>query len=484
MCCSKCGNQISEDSLFCSACGASVDASVAPNGAKENHQAEPFSQEFQEASDYETTGFSQQTGIAENRILTPQQQKRNKMLVVIAGIATGIIALSAAIEGIAGASSSVSYLFRYGIANGLAGLSSAMVSLSNLSTAIFFGLLCVPIFKRSKQGAITAVASFFGANVVYSSLHACWVASLSDHDILFVLIDICLSCIPGILFCVLAFTHGRKKPTLFLIPFGTSLLFSLPFMSMVGATYLYLRIPMYCFSMAIPILFSLAFLGKIERTKKSIALIGLFCLIPSVLRTLFSFLDSPRLLEGASVIDFIHPGSFFSNIFKSFISGILPYLLLVICLDIPLKKPIRIKKTLLYSLLIGVVLVLVGMLVSNSVGKTGSVGGSSSLPSNFTGTYTGSPYTFGIGALTFYDDGTVDITMDQEYTGTYKKSGDKYAIKITGGKNSISDLLAKEKNRECKITFTLNDDGTITVFLKAKSGYFYYGEPSAVFKKE
>jgi hypothetical protein len=112
----------------------------------------------------------------------------------------------------------------------------------------------------------------------------------------------------------------------------------------------------------------------------------------------------------------------------------------------------------------------------------GCGGGSSNLP-DLSGTYSCSDYGFDIGALTFRADGTVDLSMDWEYTGTYKKSGDQYVLSITGGKSSVSDLLAKERNETYKITVTLNSDDTLTVHIKAKSGYIYYGKESATFKK-
>ena len=78
--------------------------------------------------------------------------------------------------------------------------------------------------------------------------------------------------------------------------------------------------------------------------------------------------------------------------------------------------------------------------------------------------------------------------MDWNYTGTYKAKGDGYVLEIdgyvleiTGGQSSVSDLLAKEKNDAYKITVEPNDDGTLTVYLKAKSGYIYYGDPFAIF---
>ena len=107
-------------------------------------------------------------------------------------------------------------------------------------------------------------------------------------------------------------------------------------------------------------------------------------------------------------------------------------------------------------------------------------GGGSDLPS-LSGYYECESYAFDIGALEFESDGTVTLYMDWNYTGTYKAKGDGYVLEITGGQSSVSDLLAKEKNDAYKITVEPNDDGTLTVYLEAKSGYIYYGDPSAVF---
>ncbi len=112
-----------------------------------------------------------------------------------------------------------------------------------------------------------------------------------------------------------------------------------------------------------------------------------------------------------------------------------------------------------------------------------SGGGGSDLP-DLSGTYNCDSLRFDIGELTFSSDGTVDLSMDWEYTGTYKKSGDQYILSISGGKSSVSDLLAKEKNKAYKITAKLNDDETLTVYLEAKSGYVYYGDESAIFEKK
>jgi len=110
-------------------------------------------------------------------------------------------------------------------------------------------------------------------------------------------------------------------------------------------------------------------------------------------------------------------------------------------------------------------------------------GGSSSLP-DLSGTYACNDYGFPIGSLTFWADGTVDLSMDWEYTGTYKKRGNEYVISITGGKSSVSEFLAKERNNAYKITVTRDNsayDSPLTVHIKAKSGYMYYGNESAIF---
>ena len=107
--------------------------------------------------------------------------------------------------------------------------------------------------------------------------------------------------------------------------------------------------------------------------------------------------------------------------------------------------------------------------------------GSSNLP-DLLGVYVCDDYSFDIGQLTFYPDGTVDLSMDMAYTGNYKKSGDKYVLSIESGTNAVSDLVAKERNKAYKITATPNSDGTLTVYIKAKSGYIYYGNESATFE--
>ena len=99
------------------------------------------------------------------------------------------------------------------------------------------------------------------------------------------------------------------------------------------------------------------------------------------------------------------------------------------------------------------------------------------------GTWTCGDYGFDVGAMSLYPDGKLEITMNHVYTGSYKKSGSIYEFEITGGKSSVSAALAKEQNRSYKITAELNADDTVTVHIKAKSGYIYYGKESATFKR-
>lgn len=109
--------------------------------------------------------------------------------------------------------------------------------------------------------------------------------------------------------------------------------------------------------------------------------------------------------------------------------------------------------------------------------------GDSNLP-DLSGTYTCSDLMFAASEVTFNDDGTLQITMDHYYSGTYKKSGDQYVFAITGGSTSIAAFEAKETQKGYKLTASLNADGTLTVYAKAKSGYTYFGSESAVFKKK
>ena len=107
--------------------------------------------------------------------------------------------------------------------------------------------------------------------------------------------------------------------------------------------------------------------------------------------------------------------------------------------------------------------------------------GGSDLPA-LSGYYSCQSYAFDIGALDFREDGTVTLYMDWNFTGTYKGKGDSYVLEITGGESAVSEALAKERNNAYKITVEPNGDGTLTVSIKAKSGYIYYGDPSAIFK--
>ena len=124
----------------------------------------------------------------------------------------------------------------------------------------------------------------------------------------------------------------------------------------------------------------------------------------------------------------------------------------------------------------------VAMLLVVVASLLASCAGSSNLP-DLNGYYHYDSYDFDIGALEFYPDGTVDLSMDWEYTGKWKKSGDHYVITITGGKSAVSGLLAKERNDSMKITATPIDNGKqLIVSIKAKSGYMYFGKESATFR--
>lgn len=106
--------------------------------------------------------------------------------------------------------------------------------------------------------------------------------------------------------------------------------------------------------------------------------------------------------------------------------------------------------------------------------------GGSKMPA-LSGSFSCQSYAFDISALDFREDGTVTLYMDWNFTGTYKGKGDSYVLEITGGESAVSEALAKERNDAYRITAEQNDDGTLTVSIKAKSGYIYYGDPSAIF---
>lgn len=96
-----------------------------------------------------------------------------------------------------------------------------------------------------------------------------------------------------------------------------------------------------------------------------------------------------------------------------------------------------------------------------------------------------SQYTmFPIGALEFYDDGTVQLKMDWTYKGTYTEKNGKYEITIKEGVGSVAGVTVEEAKKAYSISAELNDDGSLTVFVKAKSGYMYYGSESEVFKRK
>ena len=96
-----------------------------------------------------------------------------------------------------------------------------------------------------------------------------------------------------------------------------------------------------------------------------------------------------------------------------------------------------------------------------------------------------SQYTmFPIGALEFYDDGTVQLKMDWTYKGTYTEKNGRYEITIKEGVGSVAGVTVEEAKKAYSISAELNDDGSLTVYVKAKSGYMYYGSESEVFKRK
>ncbi len=96
-----------------------------------------------------------------------------------------------------------------------------------------------------------------------------------------------------------------------------------------------------------------------------------------------------------------------------------------------------------------------------------------------------SQYTmFPIGALEFYDDGTVQLKMDWTYKGTYTEKNGRYEITIKEGVGSVAGVTVEEAKKAYSISAELNDDGSLTVFVKAKSGYMYYGSESEIFKRK
>jgi len=95
-------------------------------------------------------------------------------------------------------------------------------------------------------------------------------------------------------------------------------------------------------------------------------------------------------------------------------------------------------------------LTVIAILISLIAPILAGCGGSNSNLADLSGTYVCDTISFDIGTLVFDTDGTVDLSMDWEYTGSYKKSGDQYMLSIKGGKSSVSSFLAKEKDKAYK----------------------------------
>lgn len=91
---------------------------------------------------------------------------------------------------------------------------------------------------------------------------------------------------------------------------------------------------------------------------------------------------------------------------------------------------------------------------------------------------------FPISALEFYDDGTILLEMDWKYKGTYTEKNGQYEITIKEGVSAVGGVTVEEAKKAYNISAELNDDGSLTVFVKAKSGYMYYGSESEVFKRK
>lgn len=113
-------------------------------------------------------------------------------------------------------------------------------------------------------------------------------------------------------------------------------------------------------------------------------------------------------------------------------------------------------------------------------------GGSSSIPDELVGHWSdGKTYsTFPIAEMDIQSDGTVTLTMDHIYVGKISGSDGKYKIKVEEGTGTLSDATVKEVKKSTKITAEMNSDGTLTVYVEAKGGYYYMGPGSEVFSKE
>ena len=94
--------------------------------------------------------------------------------------------------------------------------------------------------------------------------------------------------------------------------------------------------------------------------------------------------------------------------------------------------------------------------------------------------------TFPVAAIDINSDGTAIVYMDHTYTGHLVPKGESYEIIVddTAG-SAVAGVTVKEVQKAYKITAKLSEDGkTLTIFIKAKSGYYYIGDESQTFKKQ
>ena len=133
------------------------------------------------------------------------------------------------------------------------------------------------------------------------------------------------------------------------------------------------------------------------------------------------------------------------------------------------------------SLLITVIFILLLLLCACGGNSNGST-----IPDEMVGTWDdGKTYsTFPISEIEIGSDGTMTIYMDHTYTGKISGSNGKYKINVEEGAGSaVAGVTVDEVKKGLNITAELNSDNTLTVYVKAKSGYVYYGPESEIFTK-
>ena len=116
----------------------------------------------------------------------------------------------------------------------------------------------------------------------------------------------------------------------------------------------------------------------------------------------------------------------------------------------------------------------------------GGGGSGSAMPDEMVGTWDdGKTYsTFPISEIDIRSDGTMTIYMDHTYTATISGSNGKYEINVKEGAGSaVAGVTVDEVKKGLKISAELNSDNTLTVHVKAKSGYVYYGPEAEIFSK-